>query len=139
MNFDQSKSRKAPQHIKLLALKHLNLSFNSIDQDYIFRENFGLVTSSLEKLYLVKSLSSLGTTLEILALLPKTIYELDLSMNEGVTFKVVGFLNKHFTHLQTLSFENCENLADSIEPLDCIGFDSLKRLELQGSMNEDVL
>jgi hypothetical protein len=40
----------------------------------------------LEKLYLVKSLTVLGPTLEILALLPKTIFELDLSMNEGVKF-----------------------------------------------------
>ena len=87
----------------------------------------------------MKSLSSSKLTLEILALLPTTIFELDLSLNEGVTFSVVAFLNKNFTSLQTLSLENCDNLVDCIEPLECVGFESLKRLEIQGSLNNEGL
>ena len=81
-------------------------------------------------MYLVKSLAKLTSTLEILACLPKNLFELDLSLNEGVTFSVVKFLNDTFTHLQTLSLESCENLMEGIEPLECVGLDSLKRLEV---------
>lgn len=72
-------------------------------------------------------------------LLPKTIYDLDLSLNEGVTFTVIKFLNQNFTQLSTLSLESCENLTECVEPLECIGFDSLKRLELQGSVTHEDL
>ena len=81
-------------------------------------------------MYLVKSLTMTSSTLEILACLPKTLFELDLSLNSGITFSVVKFLNNNFTQLQTLSLEDCENLMEGIEPLECVGFDSLKRLEL---------
>ena len=37
--------------------------------------------------------------LEILACLPKTLFELDLSLNSGITFSVVNFLNDNFTQL----------------------------------------
>ena len=81
----------------MLLLKHLNLSFNKIDQEFIFEEKFGLISQSLEKLYLVGALSNLSVTMKILSLLPKTIYDLDLSHSEGISFAVVKYLNSNYT------------------------------------------
>jgi hypothetical protein len=74
-----SKSRKKPNQLKLAYLKTLNLSHNSMIDDNLLNQTFGLITDSLETLYLVNTSLSDKTVLKILEHLPKTLYELDLS------------------------------------------------------------
>lgn len=115
------------------------MSYNNIIESFLFEREYGLITDSLETLYLVHALPTEKTILKILGHLPKTIYELDLSQNGGVKFSIVKYLNEHFTCLQTLSFENCENFSDGIEPLKSVGFEYLIRLELQRSISHEDL